>query len=236
MQKETTRLIKIACMSLVLTTGVSFAGVVSGAYQNPTPALERVSAAALTVDFCDGATDKMLLQNLWEHGEPVTLFVTVKWLARNKTTVEWLKDKQDIFQIENHGFAHHQALLSLPAQHGLKKTETKEALRSEVLNARREIERTFGKPVGWYRTAGAAWDAESVKFLTTEGINLAGYTVNLDDGATATGSAVLERLRAVKNGDVILMHGNHPSAERTNAVARWLKTKSISLTRLRVAS
>jgi peptidoglycan/xylan/chitin deacetylase (PgdA/CDA1 family) len=196
----------------------------AGGYVNPSVSAEP-HKAALTFDLCEGAVDQELLALLWENQEPVTVFVTAKWIRKNPIAALWLKDKQAVFHIENHGGQHHQTVVAAPALYGLTPTRTPEQTLKEAEDGAVAIESTFGRQATWFRSAGAAWDTESVALLSSHW-KLAGYTVNGDEGAKASKAHILSTLRRVKSGDVVLFHANHPHGETFEALREWLPSKN----------
>ena len=51
------------------------------------------------------------------------------------------------------------------------------------------------------------------------GYRITGFSVNADGGATLNRAAVIDRLRHVKGGDVILAHMNKPSSQTAEGMS-----------------
>jgi hypothetical protein len=92
------------------------------------------------------------------------------------------------------------------------------------------IKNTFGVDPKWYRTAGAIYDRQAVDILRTDkDIHLAGFSLNLDDGGTASFEKIMERLSNANAYDVILLHGNRPHGNTAKAINQWLENKHPTL-------
>ena len=183
----------------------------------------KPNEVALTVDFCGGKTDWSLLNTLWETKTKATFFVTHQWMKANPKTVEWMKERQHLFSIENHGARHEATLITKPALYGLVRTGTKERTLKEVIEGKEAIQRVFQKESKWFRTAGGVFDKESEDLIKSGSWRLAGWTVNADDGATASQETVYKRLKGAKPGQVVLIHGNHPEGRTAAGLERWRK-------------
>jgi peptidoglycan/xylan/chitin deacetylase (PgdA/CDA1 family) len=182
-----------------------------------TPASARV---ALTFDACSGRFDADLIDLLVRHRVPATLFVTERWLAANPQGTELLKTHADLFSIQNHGARHVPAVIG-PGRsvYGIAGHADVAHLRLEVQGGAEAIARRFGTIPRWYRAATAMYDRESLAEIDRLGLGVAGFTVNADAGATLARTSIADRLRRVRDGDVVLAHMNHPEGHTAEALA-----------------
>lgn len=179
------------------------------AYENIVTHSEGV---AITFDACDGKTDFRILELIKEKQIPVTLFVTTKWMNKNSEAIAFIKENSKLFKIENHGTNHLEAVLNEKGAYGLETVKTIHGLEHEVLDNKEIIKKVFKQDANYYRTAGALYDYMSLNWLKEQGIKVGGYTIAADEGAKASKEEIIKNLAKVKNGDVVLMHINHPNS------------------------
>lgn len=79
----------------------------------------------------------------------------------------------------------------------------------------------------WYRGATGEYDEAAVEEIRRLGMEIAGFSVNVDAGATLAAGAVIERMRSVRGGDVVLAHMNKPRS----GTAEGLKPALLELRR-----
>lgn len=180
------------------------------AYEN---IVTHSNSVAITFDACDGKTDFRILELIKEKKIPVTLFVTTKWINKNPEAIDFIIKNSKLFKIENHGTDHLEAILNKKGLYGLSTVKNIKGLEHEVLNNRETIKNVFKQDSNYYRTAGALYDDMSLNWLREQGIKVGGYTIAADEGAKASKEKIIKNLTKVKNGDVILMHINHPSSQ-----------------------
>lgn len=189
---------------------------------NITTTLDTPHDIALTLDACGGKTDWRILQLLVQRHIPSTIFVTEKWIKQNPQAVEYLKNHTDIFQIENHGKEHKEAVFQEMGAYHLPATRDLIGLKKEVLEGKLAIEQAFGVSPTWYRDAGALYDNQSVNWIKQQGFKLGGYSIAADEGATANTSRILFLLNQAKAGDVLLMHVNKPQGHTFDGLSQGL--------------
>lgn len=178
---------------------------------------------ALTLDACDGAFDADLIDTLVKLRVPATIFVTRKWIAKHAKGMAALRAHPELFQIENHGAEHVPAVLGQEASvYGLKAAGTLQALQREVEGGADAIASTGAARPTWYRGATARYDAASLKEISRLGYRVAGFSVNADVGATLPKRAIVQRLLAVRAGDIIIAHMNKPASETAEALQQAL--------------
>lgn len=192
----------MSLISLVLVSPVF-------AYEN---IITRTDNVAITFDACDGKTDQRILDFIKLEKIPVTLFVTAKWMNKNPKAIEFIKSNASLFKIENHGFNHLEAVESEKGAYNLPTVKNEAGLVHEVLDDQVKIGKVFNVKPTYYRTAGALYDKESLKWLSHQNFKIAGYTIAADEGAKASEEEIVKNLSKVKKTDVILMHINHPDS------------------------
>jgi peptidoglycan/xylan/chitin deacetylase (PgdA/CDA1 family) len=182
------------------------------------------SVAALTLDACDGGFDADLIGFLIENRIAATIFATKKWLDRNPAAVALLKAHADLFDIENHGANHVPAVFGRNRNvYGLPGESDVAHLTREVMRGAAAVSAATGSPPHWYRGATGEYDPEAIKVIEAMGYKVAGFSINVDSGATLSKRGVIARLKKVRGGDIILAHLNKPDSETAEGLAVGLK-------------
>lgn len=175
------------------------------------PAVARQQPhVALTLDACSGKTDQRIVQALVANGIPATVFVTARWLRRNGDTVKLMLAHPDLFQIENHGARHVPAVTVPMKVYGIATAGSPEAVRAELDGGRQAVIAATGRAPLWFRGATGRYDTAAMAEIRGLGETIAGYSLRADDGATLPAAAVVKRIAAAKDGDVIIAHVNQP--------------------------
>lgn len=190
---------------------------------------------ALTLDACSGAADMRILGTLIDNRIPATIFVTARWLKRNGLVVEVMKANPDLFEIEDHGAMHVPPIDVKISVYGIAAAGSEAAVAVEVEGGAAAI-KAHGIPAPkWFRGATAKYTHSSMGQIRAMGYRIAGYSVN-GDGGSLLGAAMAEkRIRAAKDGDVIIAHINQPTHSAGAGVVRGildLKAKGYSFVRL----
>ena len=169
---------------------------------------------ALTLDACGGDYDRDLIRFLVARRIPATLFVTRRWIERNPVGLAEVVAVPELFQLEDHGANHVPAVLGVGRRvYGLRGVGDLHGLTAEVEGGAAAIQGATGHAPHWYRGATAIYDAQAVTAIEGLGLQVAGFSLNADDGATLSRSAVAARVRAARNGDVIIAHMNKPRSQ-----------------------
>jgi peptidoglycan/xylan/chitin deacetylase (PgdA/CDA1 family) len=175
---------------------------------------------ALTLDACSGKYDDDVIEFLIRNRIPATLFVTKKWLDHNAFGLSVIKTHLDLFEIEDHGENHIPAVIGVGKKvYGIPGEPDIIHLRREVTEGAKAIESAFGVAPHWYRGATAEYDRQAEEEIGKLGYKIAGFSVNADAGATLSKPAIEERLRHVKDGDVIIAHMNKPSSDSAEGLS-----------------
>lgn len=172
---------------------------------------KKNNTIALTLDACSGAYDDDLIQFLIRNRIPATLFITKKWINSNPKGSQILKNNLDLFALEDHGENHIPAVIGKGRKvYGIAGEPDLLHLRREVLEGAKAIYNLSGTHAHWYRGATAIYDRQAALEIEKLGFKIAGFSVNADAGGTLSQSKIIENMRHVKAGDVVLAHMNKP--------------------------
>lgn len=167
----------------------------------------------LTFDACGGLFDWKMANFLVDNQIRSSIFVTSVWMSKNPEAIVFLKQHPEVFKIENHGHYHHAAVLSSTPVYRVKTVMDEVGLSDEVFIAQKDIEKNFGETPHWFRGATALYDKDSFSWFKEHNINLAGYSIPVDFGATANANQIYQNFKKAKKGDILLMHINKPSSQ-----------------------
>ncbi len=175
---------------------------------------------ALTLDACSGKYDDDMIEFLIRNRIPATLFITKKWLDHNAFGLSVIKSHLDLFDVEDHGENHIPAIIGVGRKvYGIPGEPDLIHLRREVIEGAKAIENAVGVAPHWYRGATAEYDPQAIEEIDGLGYKVAGFSVNADAGATLSKPAIEERLKHVKDGDVIIAHMNKPDSESAEGLS-----------------
>ena len=166
---------------------------------------------ALTLDACDGKTDMRIIALLRELLIPATLFVTNRWLRDNAELAADLA-ADPLFSLEAHGVLHKPASVAGWSAYGITGTKNIPALVVEVEDNAWAIAAITGKKPRWYRSGTAFYDDVALRVIQELNFSVAGFSINADQGATLSAKTVAKRLLSAKDGDILLLHINHPES------------------------
>jgi peptidoglycan/xylan/chitin deacetylase (PgdA/CDA1 family) len=176
---------------------------------------------ALTFDACGNpgsfGYDAELIDFLIKENIPATLFLNSKWIDANLPIVEQLINNP-LFEIGNHGTEHKPCSVDGRSAYGIKGTKNVEEVFDEIELNSRKIELLTKKKPKFFRSGTAHYDDVAVKIANYLGYEIVNFTINGDYGATASKEQVMNNLLKAKNGDIILLHMNHPEKETAEGV------------------
>ena len=184
------------------------------------------NALYLTLDACGGPRslgyDRQLIQFLRDNEIPASLFINSRWIDANpKVFAELAADP--LFRIENHGVDHRPASVSGRSIYGIKGTASVEELINEIVPASEQIYRLTGRAPRWFRSGTAYYDSEAVEIILTRlDMNIAGFAVSIDAGASLTADQVYRRTMTAQSGDILLGHFNHPQSGTRDGLKKAL--------------
>jgi len=178
---------------------------------------------ALTLDACGGGFDRDLLQMLIDRRIPATIFATGRWLEHNPSGVTLIKTHSDLFEVEDHGARHVPAVIGADRRvYGILGHPDIAHLQTEVAGGAAAVEKATGVKPHWYRAATAEYDPEALAAISDMGFKVAGFSLNVDDGATLDKAAIVVRMRRIKRGDILIAHMNRPNSDTAEALAEIL--------------
>lgn len=166
---------------------------------------------ALTFDACSGDEDQKLLDTLHEFGVPATLFVNSRWIDLHADLTRQLI-ADPLFSVQNHGTTHLPLSVTGRAAYGIAGTATIDQALDEVTGCRDRVRSAYGHTMTWFRSGTAHYDDVAVAMCDAHGIKIAGFTTNIDSGATAKASTVTAEILGAPDGSIGLGHMNHPES------------------------
>ncbi len=195
---------------------------------------------ALTFDACGGSPfsrgyDKELIDFLSLHKIPATLFFNAGWIEANLDTFKELQ-KNPLFEIANHGTKHKPLSINGKSIYGRNGTGSKEELLEEVEGNNKLLESLNQKRPLFFRSGTAYYDEIAVDIIRKElRMEIAGFSINSDAGATYSKATIIKELISAKSGDIVIAHMNHPegfTAEGFMVGLQILKEKGFNFVKL----
>ena len=169
---------------------------------------------ALTFDACGGSVrssqyDEGLIEFLTTHRIPATLFINARWINTNPEIFMQLS-RNPLFEIANHGTAHKPLSTDGKSVYGIHGTSSTDEVVSEIQGNNQKIEKLTGKRPSFFRAGTAYYDEQAVSIAHTLGMEIGGFSILGDAGATFSASKVTQQLMSAKSGDIVICHMNHP--------------------------
>lgn len=182
---------------------------------------------ALTFDACGGSFrssgyDGGLIDFLSEYHIPATLFINARWIRSNPQLFEKLASNP-LFEIANHGTEHRPLSIEGKSVYNIVGTTSPQAVAQEINGNGDLIEKLTGKRPLFFRSGTAYYDEEAVMIAHQNGIEIGGYSVLGDAGATFGSEKVAFQIRNAKSGDIVLLHMNHPESGTREGVKEGVK-------------
>lgn len=188
------------------------------------PTTPGARTVALTFDACSGAYDAALIDVLREHHVPATLFLAQPWIeAHPDITAELVADP--LFQIENHGTRHVPLTVAGQPAYGIHGTASPAEAIAEI-RGNADTLAGFGVQSRWFRAGTAHYDDVAVRIAGDAGMQIAGFSVNGDFGATSGAHAVAQQIIGAPDGAIVLAHMNHPGSGTAAGVRQALSSLS----------
>lgn len=171
---------------------------------------------ALTLDACGGSAkssqyDAELIDYLIAHKIPATLFINARWIDTNPEIFKRLA-ANPLFEIGNHGTAHRPLSVNGKSVYNIPGTASPEEVEGEIEGNGRKIEKLTGKRPLFFRSGTAYYDDEAVRIARANGVEIAGFEVIADAGATLSSEEVARRIKNARSGDIVIAHMNHPES------------------------
>lgn len=171
---------------------------------------------ALTFDACGGVHgsgyDEELIAYLIEMSIPATLFINGRWIEENKEVMRMLA-QNDLFEIENHGYAHKPLSMDGRSAYGIKGTEGIKGILDEITKNQDAIAVFTGRSPRYFRSGTAYYDDISLEVLNELNLKAVNFDVLGDAGATFNKEQMIRSVRGAKNGSILLYHMNQPHKE-----------------------
>jgi peptidoglycan/xylan/chitin deacetylase (PgdA/CDA1 family) len=194
---------------------------------------------ALTFDACGGSFrssqyDAELIGYLTENRIPATLFINARWIHSNPEVFKELASNP-LFEIANHGTAHRPLSVNGKSIYNIQGTKSAEEVFDEINANALLIEKLTGKRPLFFRSGTAYYDEQAVAIARHNGVEIGGFSVLGDAGATFSADKVAFQITNAKSGDIILLHMNHPESgtrEGVKAAVEKLKSDGFNFIRL----
>jgi len=169
---------------------------------------------ALTFDACGGSAkssqyDAGLIEFLIDNHIPATLFINARWIDTNRDIFLKLASNP-LFEIANHGTVHKPLSTEGKSIYGLKGTASDADVIAEIEGNNEKIFFLTGKRPHFFRSGTAYYDEKAVALAREHGMEIGGFSVLGDAGATFSAPKVAKQLIGAHSGDIVLLHMNHP--------------------------
>ncbi|ADR33075.1 polysaccharide deacetylase [Sulfuricurvum kujiense DSM 16994] len=194
---------------------------------------------ALTFDACGGSAkssqfDAGLIDFLIENRIPATLFINSRWIQSNPETFMYLA-ANPLFEIANHGTAHRPLSVSGKSIYNIPGTASPEEVKHEINGNGDLIEKLTGRRPKFFRSGTAYYDELSVAIARQNGVEIAGFSILGDAGATFSAPKVVQQIESARSGDILIFHMNHPEGGTREGIMEGvvkLKAQGYSFVRL----
>ena len=193
---------------------------------------------ALTFDACGGkkgsAVDRDLLDFLRQERIPATLFLSGRWLAKNRETTRELA-ADTLFEIANHGAEHRPLSVTGQSAYGIHGTESVSGAAREVEANARLLEEITGKRPRFFRSGTNHYDEVAVRVAAELGHVAVSHSHNGDGGASYSKQKIVDGLLSLRGGEIVLFHMNRPegrTAEGLKDAVPLLRKKGFRFVKL----
>lgn len=181
-----------------------------------TPGTEKV--IFLTFDACgqgglsDGY-DSVLVRYLIEEQIPTTFFISRRWALKKPQALNFIIENGNNIDIQNHGTQHiplssvGSSIYEIKGTTGMKEVYDEVEISSDFFCSK------LGRRPKLFRPGTAYSDEMAVHFANKMGYEVISYSVLGDAGATFKRERIKQNILDAQDGDIILMHFNHPESE-----------------------
>jgi len=182
---------------------------------------------ALTFDACGGSArssqyDEGLIEFLHANRIPATLFINARWIDANPDIFMKLA-RNPLFEIANHGTAHKPLSIEGKSVYGILGTASADEVIAEIQGNNQKIEKLTGKRPAFFRAGTAYYDEQAVAIAHNLEMEIGGFSVLGDAGATFSIPKVAQQLTSAKSGDIVLLHMNHPEGGTREGVIQGVQ-------------
>lgn len=169
---------------------------------------------ALTFDACGGSErssqyDEGLIEFLTAQHIPATLFINARWIDTNPQIFMKLSHNP-LFEIANHGSAHKPLSVDGKSVYNIHGTASSDEVIAEIQGNNQKIEKLTGKRPTFFRAGTAYYDEQAVAIAHALGMEIGGFSILGDAGATFSAQKVAQQLITAHSGDIVICHMNHP--------------------------
>lgn len=169
---------------------------------------------ALTFDACGGSArssqyDAQLIEFLYANRIPATLFINARWIDTNPEIFMQLS-RNPLFEIANHGTAHKPLSVEGKSIYAIQGTASRDEVIAEIQGNNQKIEKLTGKRPLFFRAGTAYYDEHAVAIARSLKMEIGGFSILADAGATFSAPKVAQQLISAKGGDIVIAHMNHP--------------------------
>jgi peptidoglycan/xylan/chitin deacetylase (PgdA/CDA1 family) len=183
---------------------------------------------ALTFDACGGSLrssqyDAGLIEFLSVNQIPATLFINARWIDSNPDLFMQLS-RNPLFEIANHGTAHKPLSVEGKSAYGIHGTASAEEVIEEIEGNNKKIQKLTGKRPAFFRAGTAYYDEQAVAIAHTLGMEIGGFSILGDAGATFSAPKVAQQLISAHSGDIVICHMNHPEGGTREGVIEGVNT------------
>ena len=177
---------------------------------------------ALTLDACGGSfRSSQYDEKLIDHIS-ATLFINARWIDSNPEIFKKLASNP-LFEIGNHGTAHRPLSINGRSVYNIAGTASAEEVTEEIEGNERKIEQLTGKRPLFFRSGTAYYDDEAVRIARSHGVEIAGFAIVSDAGATLPAAEVARRIKNARSGDIVIAHMNHPESGTREGIIEALE-------------
>jgi len=172
----------------------------------------------LTFDACgqgglsDGY-DSLLVDYLIKEQIPATFFISRRWALKNIKYLDYIIENGVNIDIQNHGTQHIPLSSVGDSVYSVVGTKGLREVHYEVETAAVFLCEKLGEKPKLFRPGTAHADDIAVSYVNAMGYQVISYSVLGDGGATFTKELIKENILKAKNGDIILLHFNHPESD-----------------------
>jgi len=183
---------------------------------------------ALTFDACGGSVkssqyDAGLIEFLSLNHIPATLFINSRWIESNPEIFMKLANNP-LFEIANHGTAHKPLSTDGKSIYGIAGTTSEAEVIAEIGGNNHKIEKLTGRYPAFFRSGTAYYDESAVTIARTLGMEIGGFSILGDAGATFSAPKVTQQLLSAHSGDIVICHMNHPESGTREGVIEGVNT------------
>ncbi|GGM61602.1 lipoprotein [Longimycelium tulufanense] len=183
---------------------------------------ENVVALTFDASGADGGgVDQKLLEVLRRHQVPATVFLDAKWINKHQDVVAEMT-KSPYFEIGNRGRTNRPLSVNGQGANGLPGTRSVAEVIDEVAGTHEKINTVVGKKPEFFRCATGHYDDVAAKIVADLGERPVSFGMDLDQGGTASASAIERTLRGAQPGTIVLARLDKPGGGTAEGIAAAL--------------